>query len=201
MSKTTKTPEAPSPEFDLSNPLSSFVSVLRAAILSPRRFFVNFETEGSLREPAIFALLVGVAGGALSLLAAPVLALFFESEVNESWGVSFGLSPLAAVAFAVLSPAFVAAMAAIYLLSVRTFVGKVGDFRQMYRMAAYSYSAMVLAWIPLVGAFAITYSLLVAMGVGVRFVYRTTFLTALVAALTGFVPMALILSAFRGLAS
>lgn len=201
MAKTSKTPEAPSPEFDLSNPLSSFLSVFRAAVFSPRRFFINLRTEGGIREPAVFALLVGVAGGVLSVLAAPILAFFFQSEVNESWGVSFGLSPLAAVGFAVLSPLFVAAMAGVYMLSVRTFVGKVGDFREMYRMAAYAYGAMVLAWIPVVGAFAMAYSLLVTMGIAIRFVYGTTFMTALVAALTGFVPMALILTAFRGFAA
>lgn len=201
MTKISGTPKPPSPEFDLSRPLSSFASVLRAVILSPRRFFVNFEAEGPVREPAVFALLVGAAGGVVSLLASPVLAFLFESEANETWGVSFGLSPLAAVGFAILSPLFVAAMAAVYLLSVRTFVGKVGDFRQMYRMAAYSYGAMVLAWIPLIGAFAMAYSLLVTMGIAIRFIHRTTFITALVAALTGFVPMALILTAFRGFAA
>ncbi len=201
MSKKTETPEAPSPEFDLSNPLSSFLSAFLAVAFSPRRFFINFRREGGIRDAAVFALLVGVAGGVLSVLAAPVLAFFFQSEVNEAWGVSFGLSPLAAVGFAVLSPLFVAAMAGVYLLSVRTFVGKVGDFREVYRMAAYAYGAMVLAWIPVVGAFAMAYSLLVTMGIGIRFVYGTTVLTALVAALTGFVPMALILTAFRGFAA
>lgn len=197
------TPEktgASSPEFDLSNPFSSALAVLRAVVFSPKRFFLNFETEGPLREPAIFALLIGALSGALSLLAAPVLAFFFESEAGQTWGVSFGLSPLAAFGFMVLSPVFVALAAAIYLVSVRTFVGKVGDFRQMFRMAAYAYSAMVLAWVPLVGAFAITYSLMVTMGIGVRFIHRTSFMTALITALTGFVPMALILSAFRGFA-
>lgn len=199
MPKTPETPEAP--EFELSRPLSSFASTLRAVILSPRRFFVNFETDGPMKEPAIFALLVGVAGGILSVAAAPVLAFFFESAANESQGVSFGLSPLAALGFAVFSPLVVAAMAGIYFVSVRTFVGKVGGFREMYRMSAYAYGAMVFAWLPVVGAFAIAYSLLATMGIAIRAAYGTTFMTALVAALTGFVPMALLLIAFRGFAA
>jgi hypothetical protein len=201
MPKTLETPEAPSPEFDLSRPLASFVSALRAVTLSPRRFFVNFRTEGGVREAAVFALLVGAASGILSVLAAPVLAFLFESEVNASWGVSFGLSPLAALGFALLSPLVVAAMAAVYMLSVRTFIGKVGSFREMYRISAYAYGAMILAWIPVVGAFAMAYSFLVTMGVAIRFVYGATFMTALVTALTGFVPMALLLTAFRGFAA
>lgn len=186
------------PEFDLSRPLPSFASTLREVIFSPRRFFVNFRTEGGLRDAAVFALLVGVAGGILSMAAAPVFAFFFQSAANESQGVSFGLPPLAALGFAVLSPLVVAAMAGIYLVSVRTFVGKVGDFREMYRVSAYAYGAMVFAWLPVIGAFAIAYSLLVTMGVAIRTVYGATLITALVAALTGFVPMALLLIAFRG---
>lgn len=191
MAKTT-----PSPEFDLSNPVSSAASVLRAVIFSPRRFFLNFEPEGPVREPAIFALLVGILSGLVSLLAAPLFAFFFESGSGEV----FGLSLVEAVGFALLSPAFVALMAGVYLVSVRTFIGKVSDYRQMFRMSAYAFSAMVLAWVPFFGAFAITYSLMVTMGIGIRFVYRTTLMTAMIAALTGFVPMALVLIALRGFA-
>ncbi|MGH3087305.1 MAG: hypothetical protein ACRDSJ_08305 [Rubrobacteraceae bacterium] len=183
-----------SPEFDLVNPVSSAASVLRAAVLSPRQFFLNFQTEGPIKEPAVFALLVGLLSGVVSLLAAPIFEFLFGSGSGEVWGLPlFG-----ALAFALLSPAFVALMAAVYLLSVRTFVGKVGDFRGMFRMAAYAYAAMVFAWVPFIGAFAITYSLMVVMGVGVRFVHRTTFLTALVASLTSYLPLALVLIALRG---
>ncbi|MGI8540120.1 MAG: YIP1 family protein, partial [Rubrobacteraceae bacterium] len=196
-----KTSEVPSPEFDLSNPLASFFSVLRAVVFSPRRFFTNFETDGPMREPAIFAFLVGVAGGILSLITAPILAFFFGSEVNISQGVSFGLSPLAAVGFAVLSPALVAIMATVYLVAIRTFIGGDGDFRRIFRMSAYAYGAMFLAPMPIIGAFAVTFSLMIVMGVGVHVIYRSAFMTTLITALTGFVPIALILVALRGLAA
>ena len=52
----------------------------------------------------------------------------------------------------------VGAAAGFYLLSIRTFVGKVSSFREVYRMAAYASGALILA-ISLVGAFAITYAL------------------------------------------
>jgi hypothetical protein len=64
---------------------------------------------------------------------------------------------------------------------------------------------LVLAWIPIVGAFVITYALMVLMGIGVRFVYRTSFLTAVVTVLVGFVPISVALIWLRvttaGLAS
>ena len=99
------------------------------------------------------------------------------------------LTALEAVLFAVLSPLAVGVVAAVYLLSIRTFIGRVGTFREVYRMAAYAYGAMILAWIPLVCAFAVTYALMVLMGLAVRYVYRTSLLTAVVTALVGFVPV------------
>ena len=72
-------------------------------------------------------------------------------------------------------------------------------------MAAYASGALILAWIPIVGAFAITYALMVLMGTGVRLVYRTSLLTAAVTALVSFVPISVALIWLRvmtaGLAS
>ena len=78
-------------------------------------------------------------------------------------------------------------------LSIKTFVGKVSSFTEVYRMAAYAAAALVFAWIPILGAFAFTYALMVLMGIGVQSVYRTSFLTAVVTALAGFVPVASVL--------
>ena len=72
-------------------------------------------------------------------------------------------------------------------------------------MAAYAFGAMILAWIPIVGAFAVTYALMVLMGVAVRTVYRTSLLTAVVTALVSFMPLGVALIWLRvttaGLAS
>jgi len=92
-------------------------------------------------------------------------------------------------------------VAAVYLLAIRTFVGRVADFRGVYRVAAYAFGAMSLAWIPALGALAVTYSLLVLMGFGVRYVYRTSSLTALVTALSCFVPLGVALIWLRILAA
>jgi sorbitol-specific phosphotransferase system component IIC len=83
--------------------------------------------------------------------------------------------------------------AGIYLLSIRTFVGKVAGFAEVYRMAAYAASALVFAWIPILGAFAFTYALMVLMGIGIQNAYKTSFITTIVTVLAGFVPVASIL--------
>ena len=84
-------------------------------------------------------------------------------------------------------------MAGVYLLAIRTFVGRVSGFTEIYRMAAYAAAALVFAWVPILGAFAFTYALMVLMGIGIQSVYKTSFLTTVVTALTGFVPVATVL--------
>jgi hypothetical protein len=91
--------------------------------------------------------------------------------------------------FVVLSPILVGAAAGVYLLSVRAFVGPEGNFREVYRMLAYAYGAMILLWVPIVNAFAFTYAAMVLMELGIQSVYRTSFLRALVTTLVGFVPV------------
>jgi hypothetical protein len=194
-------PDAESPEFSLRSPLASALAVIRAVLFSPRKFYLNFSAEGPVREPAIFVLLVGAVTGLLTAAVA-ILSGFLFGEVSAEEVV---LTALEALFFALLSPLAVGVVAGVYLLSIRTFVGKVAGFREVYRMAAYAFGALVLAWIPIVGAFVITYALMVLMGIGVRFVYRTSFLTTLVTVLVGFVPVSVALIWLRlttaGLAS
>jgi hypothetical protein len=154
-----------------------------------------------VREPAVFVLLVAAVTGALTAAVAIVSGLLF-GKVGAG---EVGLTVLEALLFALLSPLAVGVVAAVYLLSIRTFVGKVGTFREVYRMAAYAFGALILAWIPLVGAFAVTYALMVVMGIAVRTVYRTSLLTAAITALVSFMPLGVALIWLRvmtaGLAS
>ncbi|MDP8939870.1 MAG: YIP1 family protein [Actinomycetota bacterium] len=173
-----------SPEFSLDRPLPSAAEVIRAIFTSPQQFYRGFSAEGPVREPVYFVLLVGAVAGTLSAVVTLVFGMIF-GEVTPS---ILGYTVLQAFLFCALSPAIVGVIAAAYLLSIRTFVGKVANFREVYRMAAYAYGAMIVAWIPAVYALAITYMLMVLMGFGIRSVYRTSFLTAVVTVLVGFVP-------------
>jgi hypothetical protein len=177
------------PEFDLRYPLTSAISVIRAVLLSPKTFYLNFKVDGPLREPAVFALLVGAVSGVLG--AAVALAsnlLFGDFDAGDLRAALVG-----ALLFAVLSPVGVGVTAGVYLLSIRMFVGKVSGFVEVYRMAAYAASALVFAWIPILGAFAFTYALMVLMGIGIQSAYKTSFITTVVTVLAGFVPVASIL--------
>ena len=177
------------PEFDLRHPLTSATSVIRAMLFSPKTFYLNFKIDGPVREPAAFVLLVGAVSGVLGAVVALASNLLFgDFDAGDLRAALVG-----AVLFAVLSPVGVAMTAGIYLLSIRTFVGKVASFAEVYRMAAYAASALVFAWIPILGAFAFTYALMVLMGIGIQSAYRTSFVTTVVTVLAGFVPVASVL--------
>lgn len=176
----------PSPEFDLRRPFASAVAVIRAVLFSPRSFYVNFKVEGPLKEPAAFVLLVGAVCGILgAAVALSTNLLFGDLDAGD-----LRAAAVDALLFALLSPVGVGVVAGVYLLSIRTFVGKVSGFREVYRMAAYAAAALVLAWIPVLGAFAFSYALIVLLGIAIQSVYGTTFLTTFVTAVVGFVPVA-----------
>lgn len=180
----TATSENTSPEFDLGDPLRSASKILKQVLTSPRSFYLNFSASGPMKEPAIFVLLVGAVSGVLGTL----LVLFTEipgAEIGVLGGALRGL------VFALLAPAAVAVGAGVYLGVIKTFIGDVAEFKQLYRMLAYASGAMVFSWIPVLGAFFFTYTTLVLMAIGIRNVYRATFMTALITALIGFVPLAL----------
>jgi hypothetical protein len=173
---------AKSPEFDPGRPVASAAAVLRGIFLAPKSFYLNFPAEGPLREPTLFVLLVSAVSGTLSVVV-NLIGSIFGTDTNLPGVVALNL------AFVVLSPVAVGAAAGAYLLSVRTFVGPEGSFREVYRMLAYAYGAMILFWLPVVNAFAFTYAAFVLMLLGIRSVYRTSFLTSLITTLAGFVPV------------
>jgi hypothetical protein len=179
----------PAPEFNLQSPFASAVAVIRTVLFSPRSFYLNFEVEGPIKEPAAFVLLVGAVSGVLgATLALSTNLLFGDIDAGD-----LQAAVVDAVLFALLSPVGVGVVAGVYLLSIRTFVGKVSGFREVYRMAAYAAAALLLAWIPVLGAFAFAYALIVLMGIGIHSVYGTTFLTTVVIAVVSFVPVASVL--------
>lgn len=173
-----------SPEFDPEHPVQSAAAVLRGIFFAPRSFYLNFSTEGPLREPALFVLLVSAVSGVLSVVVNIISGAIFGTSASLTGVLALNL------AFVVLSPLLVGVAAGAYLLSVRTFVGPQGSFREVYRMLAYAYGAMILFWLPVVNAFAFTYAAFILMLLGIWSVYRTSFLTGLITTLAGFVPVA-----------
>ncbi|HEX8259187.1 MAG TPA: hypothetical protein VF558_02715 [Rubrobacteraceae bacterium] len=176
---------AKAPEFRLDRPFSSALATVRAVLFSPRTFFSNFPVDGPLKEPVLFALLVGTVTGVLGA----VVALVSNVLTGGVGADDLRAAVVEGLLFAVLSPVGIAVAAAVYLLSIRTFVGKVADFPQAYRIVAYAFSAFVVAWVPVLGSVAISYALLILMGIAIKEVYEASFLTAVITALVGFIPV------------
>ena len=175
-------------EFDPGRPFGSLLGVLRGLFFAPKRFFVEFSAEGPVREPILFVLLVS----AVSAIVRLILVAVFGVAIGELNAVDLAVSALQALVYVALSPVLVGLFAAVYLLSLRTFMGSTGDYKQVYRMLAYAYGALILLPFPVINAFAFTYAMLILVAVGVRYVYRASFLTALLTALVGYVPSALL---------
>ena len=175
-------------EFDPGRPLGSLLAVLRGLFFTPKRFFIEFSAEGPMREPILFVLLVS----AVSALTRLSLVAVFGVLLGDLTMGELGISAVQALVYIALSPALVGLFAAIYLLSLRTFMGSTGDYRQVYRLLAYAYGALILLPVPVLSAFAFAYAMLVLVTVGVRYVYRASFLTAFLTALVGYVPSALL---------
>lgn len=176
-----------STEFDTKRPVASAVEILRGIFFAPRSFYLNFRAEGPLREAILFVLLVSAVSGVLSAVVNLIYAAISGTLSASLLGVM-----AVNLAFAVLGPLVVGIFSGAYLLSVRTFIGPEGNYPQVYRMLAYAWGAAILFWIPGLNAFAFTYATLVLMLLGIRYVYRTSFLTALVTALVGYVPSSIL---------
>ena len=176
---------AKAPEFSLDRPFLSALATIRAVLFSPRTFFSNFPADGPLKEPVLFALLVGTVTGVLGA----VVALVSNVLTGGVGADDLRAAVVEGLLFAVLSPVGIAVAAAVYLLSIRTFVGKVANFPQAYRIVAYAFSAFVFAWVPVLGSVAISYALLILMGIAIKEVYEASLLTAVITALAGFIPV------------
>lgn len=179
-------PSERSPEFSPHSPLASARAVIGSVVFTPLSFYRDFEAEGPLKEPALFVLFVGAVTGFLGAAVALATNLLFgELGAGDVWSAA-----LEGLLFALFSPLGVGVAAGFYLLAIRAFVGKVGSFEELYRMTAYAFGALILFWIPIVGAFAVTYAFMVLMAIGINSVYRTSLITTVVVALSGFMPVA-----------
>jgi hypothetical protein len=156
--------------------------VLRAIFLRPKAFYLNFDPEGPLQGPVAFVLLVSAVSAIFRLLLLLIVPIGELDEVS--------LTLLKTLLYVALSPLVVGLFAGAYFLSVRGFVGPEGTFRGVYRILAYAWGAAILFWVPGLSAFAFTYATLVLITVGIYYVYRVSFLTALTAALVAYVPSA-----------
>jgi hypothetical protein len=182
-------------EFELSNPVNSFVDVTRRVVLQPVRFFAGLPRSGGLLNPLVFALVCVV----ISAILSAVLVLtgvqqnpgFNPNPQNAIPSVFAPTSALLGIVFAPIGGAiglFIAA--AIQQLLVRLFVGENNSgFGATFRVAAYTQVTSLVNWIPILGPLLALYGLYLSI-VGIREVHGTTTGKA---ALVVLIPFAVVL--------
>ena len=173
-------------DYDLSNPVGSFVDVVRRVVLQPVRFFAGIPRRGSLLNPLLFALICteigAILGGLLSLAGvggAFVTGYGFRVPENQGFGEFIGSVVLAPVGGVI----GVFVVAGIAHLLVRLFVGATNaGFGATFRVASYTSVTSLVSWIPFIGWLLGLYGIYLAV-VGIREMHGTTTGKALVVVL------------------
>ena len=182
-------------EFDLSNPVGSFVDVVRRVVLEPVGFFAGAPRSGSLLNPLVFALVCVVISAILSavLVIAGVQQNpgFNPNPQNAIPSVFAPGSALLGIVFAPIGGAIgLFIVAAIQQLLVRLIVGENNSgFGATFRVASYTQVTSLVNWIPIVGPVVALYGLYLST-VGIREMHSTTTGKA---ALVVFIPFAVVL--------
>ena len=171
-------------DYDLSDPVGSFVDVVRRVVLQPAAFFAGLPRQGSLMSPLVFALIcteisvilvglltfVDVPGGTLGL---------FGTEGDQGFLAFVGglvIAPIAA-ALGVFLTALVT-----HLLVVLVVGSGNSGFSATFRIVSYSSVTGLVGWLPFIGWIFSLYRLYLAT-VGIREMHRTTTGKALVVVL------------------
>jgi hypothetical protein len=166
-------------EYNLSDPVGSFVDVARRVLLQPVRFFATMPRSGPLLNPLVFALICIE----ISVILSTLLVLL---GVQPSPGVNpnpqnalpsvfipgSGLLSIVVAPIAGTIGLFIAA--AIQHLLVRLIVGANNSgFPATFRVASYTQVTGLVNWIPFVGPLLSLYGLYLAI-VGIREAHGTT---------------------------
>lgn len=162
-------------DYDLSNPVGSFVDVVRRVVARPAEFFAGMPRRGNYVPPLVFALICIE----VSTILGGLLRLAWHTEAvggfrYQGAGYSFG----AFVADVILSPIGAAIglfiFAAIAHLLVMLFVGGTNSgYEATFRVVCYVSVTSLVNWIPVIGGLLALYGLYLAV-VGIREAHQTT---------------------------
>ena len=164
-------------DYNLSNPVESFVDTVRRVVLQPVGFFAALPRSGSLLNPLIFALICTevsvILGGILRLAGLGegfVAGYGFQVPENQDFGEFVG-----SVIFAPIGGAIsVFVIAGIAHLLVRLVVGATNQgFGATFRVASYASVTSLVSWIPIIGGLLSLYGIYLAV-VGIREMHGTT---------------------------
>jgi hypothetical protein len=162
-------------DYDLSDPLNSFVEIVRRVVFQPQAFFAELPRQGSLLSPLVFALVCTEISvllvGLLTFLDVPGgITWLFGARGNQGFLAFLGGLVIAPIAGAV--GVFLTALVTHLLVILVVGSGHSG-FGATFRIVAYSSVTSLAGWIPFIGWIFSLYRLYLAT-VGIREMHATT---------------------------
>jgi hypothetical protein len=166
-------------EYNLADPVNSFVDVARRVILQPAGYFAGMPRGGALLNPLVFAVICIELSALLSALL--ILAGVQQNpgfNPNPQNALPSVFTPGSALVSIIVAPIFGAIglfiAAAIQQLLVRLVVGPANSgFASTFRVASYTQVTGLVNWIPVIGPLLSLYGLYLAV-VGIREAHGTT---------------------------
>ena len=159
-------------EFNVSDPIGSFLATVRDLVVKPATFFRGMPRQGSLANPLIFALVCILVSTVLTALVGLSFSLIGGME---GVGSAFGRFLLSVIFYPLLAVAGLFIGAGIYHLLLGLVVGQQRlGFGATLRVYAYMSVALLIAWIPILGwVVAPIWSVVLAV-IGIREAHYTT---------------------------
>lgn len=165
----------PSREFNLSDPLGTFVSAVRGVVLDPVGFFRGIQKSGNYVNPLVFTLICAVIGGILSGIVGFLGGLLL-GDFATAFGSLFGgifLTPIVAAIGLFIG-------AGIIHLLVMLLAKPNAGFEGTFRVSAYLGVVYLVSWlgaVPILGilvSIAVSVYAVVLAVLGIREVHSTS---------------------------
>jgi hypothetical protein len=162
-------------DYNLSDPVNSFVEVVRRMVLQPAAFFAGLPRQGNFLGPLVFALIcVEVSAVLIGLLT----FIDVPGGITSMLGAAGNQGFLAFLGGLVITP--IAATVGIFLTALVTHLLVIlvvgsghSGFGATFRIVSYSSVTSLLGWIPFIGWIFSLYRLYLAT-VGIREMHGTT---------------------------
>ena len=144
---------SPGGEFNLQDPINSFVDTVRAVVLNPVGFFRGIARRGDFVNPLVFALICALISGILGGIINFLISLAFGGG-DPDFGAGGAFAAL--LANIILTPIYWAIVlfigAALFHLLVLLFVRPSNaGFEATFRAVSYASVYQLVSWIPLIG--------------------------------------------------
>ena len=167
-------------DYTLSDPINSFIDIVRRVVLQPAGFFARLPLNGNFVSPLVFALIcieISVILGWLLVLGGVGQSPGFNPNPQNA-GLPSVLAPGSPIASIIIAPIGgaigILLVALIQQLLVRLIVGaRNSGFETTFRVASYTQVTSLVNWIPVVGPLLALYGIYLSI-VGIREMHGTT---------------------------